>query len=70
VKYAREQSVSPLSIQTARRRIALSLLAGALMLAGCGNKNAAPPAPPPPEVYVLKVATEPISLFEEYVGQA
>ena len=29
----------------------------------------ATPAPPPPEVYVMKTAAEPISLTEEYVGQ-
>lgn len=52
-----------------QRGTLLLLTAATLALAGCGNKNAAPPAPPPAEVYVLKTATEPITLFEEYVGQ-
>src|SRR3954463_15679553 len=45
------------------------LLAGALVLSGCGNKNAGQAAPPPPEVNVIKATTESITLFEEYVGQ-
>ena len=39
-----------------------------LALAGCGNKNAAQ-APPPPEVNVIKAVAQPITVFEEYVGQ-
>jgi len=39
-----------------------------LVLAACGNK-AAPPAPPPPEVGVMKAVAQPITVFEEYVGQ-
>ena len=59
--------MSELSIRSAREWAVLTL--ALLALAGCGNKNAAPPAPPPPEVYVMKTAAEPISLTEEYVGQ-
>jgi len=39
-----------------------------LALAGCGNKSA-PPAPPPPEVNVIKTVAQPVTVFEEYVGQ-
>ena len=39
-----------------------------LALAACGNKNA-PPAPPPPEVSVIKAVAQPITVFEDYVGQ-
>ena len=40
----------------------------ALALAGCGGKGPAQ-APPPPEVGVMKAVTQPIAVFEEYVGQ-
>jgi membrane fusion protein (multidrug efflux system) len=40
----------------------------ALGLAGCGGKGP-PQAPPPPEVNVIKAVTQPITVFEEYVGQ-
>jgi membrane fusion protein (multidrug efflux system) len=39
-----------------------------LTLAGCGNKSA-PPAPPPPEVNVIKAVAQPVKVSEEYVGQ-
>jgi membrane fusion protein, multidrug efflux system len=40
----------------------------ALALAGCNGK-APNPAPPPPEVTVIKAVAQPITVFEEYVGQ-
>lgn len=40
----------------------------ALAVAGCNGKSG-PPAFPPPEVSVIKVATEPVTVYEEYVGQ-
>ena len=40
----------------------------ALMLAGCNGKGPNQ-APPPPEVSVIKAVTQPITVFEEYVGQ-
>src|SRR4051812_35849493 len=65
-------SVSALSERFKQRGLlaaAATLAAAIFAIAGCGNKNAAPPAPPPPEVNVIKAATESITLFEEYVGQ-
>jgi predicted small lipoprotein YifL len=43
-------------------------LAALLALAGCNGKGG-PPAFPPPDVNVIKAASEPVTLFEEYVGQ-
>ena len=40
----------------------------AVALAACKAKTQ-PPAPPPPEVNVIKAVAEPITVFEEYVGQ-
>ena len=40
----------------------------ALALAGCNGKGPNQ-APPPPEVGVIKAVTQPITVFEEYVGQ-
>ncbi len=52
-----------------RRDIAALLsLAALIALAGCNGKGG-PPAFPPPDVNVIKVATEPVTIFEEYVGQ-
>jgi membrane fusion protein (multidrug efflux system) len=52
-----------------RRDIAALLLIAALIaLAGCNGKGG-PPQFPPPDVNVIKVATEPVTVFEEYVGQ-
>lgn len=52
-----------------RRGVAASLsLAALIALAGCNGKGG-PPAFPPPDVNVIKVATEPVTIFEEYVGQ-
>jgi len=52
-----------------RRGVAASLsLAALIALAGCNGKSG-PPAFPPPDVNVIKVATEPVTIFEEYVGQ-
>ncbi len=47
---------------------ALLSLAALIALAGCNGKGG-PPAFPPPDVNVIKVATEPVTIFEEYVGQ-
>lgn len=40
----------------------------AAVIAGCSGKGA-PPAFPPPDVNVIKVTTEAVTVFEEYVGQ-
>jgi membrane fusion protein (multidrug efflux system) len=40
----------------------------AAVIAGCNGKGA-PPAFPPPDVNVIKVTTEAVTVFEEYVGQ-
>jgi membrane fusion protein (multidrug efflux system) len=40
----------------------------ALALAGCNGKGPNQ-APPPPEVTVIKAVTQPITVFEEYIGQ-
>lgn len=40
----------------------------AVALAGC-NGRGGPPAFPPPDVNVIRAATEPMTVFEEYVGQ-
>ncbi len=45
-----------------------ALTAVALSQLGC-TANSDPAPPPPPEVAVLKVATAPVTLFEEYPGQ-
>ena len=50
-----------------QRNAAVALLA-ALALGACNGKGG-PPAFPPPDVNVIKVATEPVTIFEEYVGQ-
>jgi membrane fusion protein (multidrug efflux system) len=52
------------------RGIALCLVG--LWLAGCNARGDAPPkqAPPPPEVTVLRAQPRPVTLTEEYVGQA
>ena len=52
-----------------RREIAALLsLAALIALAGCNGKGG-PPQFPPPDVNVIKVVTEPVTVFEEYVGQ-
>ena len=52
-----------------RREIAALLsLAALIALAGCNGKGG-PPQFPPPDVNVIRVATEPVTVFEEYVGQ-
>src|SRR5438067_176639 len=56
----------PLSVEP-RLRMAALLFAMAILPA-CGDK-AAPPAPPPPEVGVIKIATAPVTVYEEYAGQ-
>lgn len=43
-------------------------LAALIALAGCNGKGG-PPAFPPPDVNVIKVVTEPVTIYEEYVGQ-
>lgn len=48
----------------------LSVLAFvALFLAGCAGETAKPAAPPPPEVSVLEVATEPVTITTELPGR-
>src|SRR5688500_13074787 len=42
---------------------------GTLLLAGCANKQAKPAAPPTPEVSVLEVATEPVTITTELPGR-
>jgi membrane fusion protein (multidrug efflux system) len=55
--------------QQLRRGAATSIaLTVALALGACNGKSG-PPAPPPPDVNVIKVATEGVTLAEEYVGQ-
>ncbi len=55
--------------QQIRRGAAIIIaLTVALALGACSGKNA-PPAPPPADVNVIKVATEGVTLAEEYVGQ-
>ena len=46
----------------------LVLVLASLGLAGCKG-NAQPPAPPPPEVSVLRVAARPATVYNEYVAQ-
>jgi membrane fusion protein (multidrug efflux system) len=51
------------------RRVAAMLpVALVFALGGCNGKGPNQ-APPPPEVNVIKVVTQPITVFEEYVGQ-
>lgn len=40
-----------------------------LILCACGQKNDAPPQPPPPEVSVIRVKSSPVTLFEDYPAQ-
>jgi membrane fusion protein (multidrug efflux system) len=40
------------------------------LLCACGKKNDAPPAPPPPEVTVMKAGSAPVTIFEDYAAQA
>lgn len=39
-------------------------------VSGCGQETNAPPAPPPPQVTVMRVTTAPVTLFDEYAAQA
>lgn len=50
---------------------AVSLIAAALLSAGCKSKNAAnlAAAPPPPSVIVAEVNTKTIPIYSEFVGQ-
>ena len=52
--------------QWASRALLAASLAG-LLLTGCGKSQ--PPAPPPPEVGVIKVATQPVTIDEESPAQ-
>ncbi|MDB5808358.1 MAG: efflux transporter periplasmic adaptor subunit [Betaproteobacteria bacterium] len=61
--------MNALLIQAARHGALPMLLASALALSACGNKNGGQQAPPPAEVNVIKAVTEQITLLEEYVGQ-
>lgn len=36
---------------------------------GCGQKSNAPPAPPPPQVTVMRATATPVTLFDEYAAQ-
>ncbi|HEV2008743.1 MAG TPA: efflux RND transporter periplasmic adaptor subunit, partial [Burkholderiales bacterium] len=45
-----------------------TLAAIVLLLSACSGKTG-PQAPPPPEVGVIKAVTQPITVYEEYVGQ-
>jgi membrane fusion protein (multidrug efflux system) len=70
-KIAREISVRVISDLINRRSGLLAtgaIAVAALALAGC-NAKAPPPAPPPPEVTVIKAVAQPITVYEEYVGQ-
>ncbi len=49
--------------------IGLALFA-TLVLDGCQRAAEPPPPPPPPEVTVLQVQPRPVTLLEDYVGQA
>jgi membrane fusion protein (multidrug efflux system) len=49
-------------------RSGVAVLLAAAALAAC-NGRSGPPAFPPPDVNVIAVATEPVTVFEEYVGQ-
>jgi membrane fusion protein, multidrug efflux system len=49
-------------------RSALALTVSMLVLSGCKG-NAAPQAPPPPEVSVLEVRPRPVTVYNEYVAQ-
>jgi multidrug efflux pump subunit AcrA (membrane-fusion protein) len=51
--------------QVARCGFALGIVAIALV--GC--KGEPPPAPPPPEVSVIEVKPDPVTVYEEYVAQ-
>jgi multidrug efflux pump subunit AcrA (membrane-fusion protein) len=44
------------------------ILVAVLALAACNGK-APPQAPPPPEVGVMTAVAQPVTVFEEYVGQ-
>src|SRR5258705_2487800 len=63
-------SLRALSIRF-RRGVAPGLLASAavaVLLQGCSGKPGNQ-APPPPEVGVIKAVTQPVTVYEEYVGQ-
>jgi len=46
------------------------VLAACVLLAGCDNKSkATPPAPPPPQVSVVELKAQPVTVYEEYVAQ-
>ena len=53
--------------RAAAKTIVLAL--GALALAACSGKSGNPPAPPPPEVSVIKAVAQPVTVYEEYVAQ-
>jgi membrane fusion protein (multidrug efflux system) len=57
-------------IRPVRGPIPASCAIGAMLLAlaACSGKNAGQ-APPPPEVNVIKAVVQPITVYEEYVGQ-
>lgn len=61
-------------VLSTKKRIAWWLVAGVLLTLvqyGCTAKSdtSTPPAPPPPEVSVLKITTGPVTIFDDFVGQ-
>ena len=63
--------MSAISVSAGRRNNVLkagAIALAVLALAGC-NAKAPPPPPPPPEVYVMKTVSQPVTVYEEYVGQ-
>src|ERR1700756_3982514 len=65
-------SVGPKQGPRVRGASPAALCLAALWLAGCNARGDTPPrqAPPPPEVTVLRAQPRPVTLTEEYVGQA
>jgi len=56
------------AIWASNRIATLVVLSSSLGLFGCKG-NAQPPAPPPPEVSVIRVAAHPVTVYNEYVAQ-
>lgn len=58
-----------MSASLCKMPVVFSVLSAALVLGGCGKKQAKPPAPPPPEVSVVTVASERIDRTTELPGR-